>query len=307
MADHATPYRDAEAWLAERGVTREPIHVAPLPAAEDAPHRGAPHHRASPEAPEGADAADGAGAADATGGLDAGDGADATGGLDAGDGADATGGLDAADGAGAAAADDRPVGEVGVREARRLVGQADADAALAASERAVAASTAPGLEDNVAWAVAFIRRSTAGAPQAEGRLRDKLLERGHPESVTVLAMERARRERLVDDAAMAAALVDEKRRAGHAPARIRRDLRGRGFGDEVLDPLLAAAESEDQEAAAFALATERAAGLTGMATETAYRRVVGHVARRGYPEALARKVARAAVFSSREQERAAGR
>jgi hypothetical protein len=41
-------------------------------------------------------------------------------------------------------------------------------------------------------------------------------------------------------------------------------------------------------------------------TETAYRRVVGYVARRGYPEALARKVAREAVFASRDAQRAAG-
>jgi regulatory protein len=249
VADHATPYRDAEAWLAERGVTREPIHVATRPApAEASPRAGT----------EGTDA-------------------------------------------------DRPAGEVGAREARRLLGQAAIDAALVAGERAAAVPAATGLDDDVAQAVAFIRRSTAGAPQAAGRLRDKLIERGHPEQVVALALERARRERLVDDEAMAAALVDEKRRAGHAPARIRRDLRGRGFGDEVLDPLLATAEAEDQEAAAFALAAERAARLTGVVPETAYRRVVGHVTRRGYPEALARKVARAAVFSSREQERAAGR
>jgi regulatory protein len=268
VADHPAPrFRDAEAWLAERGVTREPIHVAIRPEPEDASSvtgsGGAGPDRPVREAA----------AREARGEVGA---------REAG-------------------------GEVGAREARRLLGQADLDASLAAAERDVAAPTAPGLEDDVARAVAFIRRSTAGAPQAEGRLHDKLLERGHPEQVVTLALERARRERLVDDHAMAAALVDEKRRAGHAPARIRRDLRGRGFRDEVLDPLLATAESEDQEAAAFALAAERAARLTGVAAETAYRRVVGHVTRRGYPEALARKVARTAVFSSREQERAAGR
>ena len=281
MADPAPAYRDAEAWLAQRGIAREPIHVAARPANADASPSASSDRRSADDVPGRAAAADGAGAAA---------------------GADLLPPDDAA-----AAGADRPAGEVGAREAHRLLGQADADAALVAGERAAAGGAAPGLEDDVARAVAFLRRSTAGAPQAEGRLRDKLLERGHPEQVVTLALERARRERLIDDTAMAAALVDEKRRAGHAPARIRRDLRGRGFADAVLDPLLAAAESEDQEAAAFAVAVERAARLTGTATETAYRRVVGHVARRGYPEALARKVARAAVFASREHERAAGR
>lgn len=282
MADRAAPYRDAEAWLAERGISREPIRVAAQPANADVSPPATLDRRPPREvlgragaAPDGAAAADGAGRSRPDDAV--------------------------------AAGTDRPAGEIGAREARRLWGQAGADAALVAAERDAAAGAAPGLEDDVARAVAFIRRSTAGAPQAEGRLRAKLLERGHPEQVVTLALERARRERLIDDAAMAAALVDEKRRLGHAPARIRRDLRARGFADEVLDPLLAGAESEDQEAAAFAVAAERAARLTGTATETAYRRVVGHVTRRGYPQALARKVARAAVFSSREHERTAGR
>jgi regulatory protein len=275
VADHATPYRDAEAWLAERGVIREPIDVASRQAEDVSPGVGS--DRADPDRPVGEVTA-----------------------------RESVGEIAARESAGEVGAR-AAIGEVGAREARRLLGQAGVDAALTVAERDAAAPAAPGLEHDVAQALAFIRRSTAGAPQAEGRLRDKLIERGHPEQVVTLALERARRERLVDDRAMAAALVDEKRRAGHAPARIRRDLRGRGFGDEILDPLLAMAESEDQEAAAFALAVERAAGLTGVAAETAYRRVVGHVTRRGYPEALARKVARGAVFSSREQERAAGR
>jgi regulatory protein len=120
------------------------------------------------------------------------------------------------------------------------------------------------------------------------------------------AMERARQERLVDDAAMVAALVEEARRKGHAPVRIRNDLRARGFGDELLDGALRSAETEDQEAAAFALAADKASGLTGLAAETAFRRVVAHVARRGYPEGLARKVSREAVFSARDAERTAG-
>lgn len=282
MAEPAPAYRDAEAWLAERGIAREPIRITdqPTTAAGSPPvaEDGQPPRDVPPGSPAEVEPPGAVGGVDPAGADDPGP-----------------------------ARDDRPAGEVGGREARRLLAQVEADAALVAAERDAAVATAPGLEDDVARAVAFLRRSTAGAPQAEGRLRDKLIDRGHPEQVVGLALERARRERLIDDAAMAAALVEEKRRAGHAPARIRRDLRGRGFGDEVLDPLLAAAESEDQEAAAFAVAADRAARLTGATPETAYRRVVGHVARRGYPEALARKVARAAVFSSREQERAAGR
>ncbi len=194
--------RDAEAWLAERGIEREPIRV-PLepPTPPDAP-RGpadpAPDGSAAPEAP------------------------------------------------GTRAPDTAPgAPPVGAREASRLAGQAAADAELVADEaRAHPDRQQPRLEDDVAEAMAFVRRSTSATPQSEGRVRSKLAERGWPSTVIDLALERAHRERLVDDPAMAAALVEERRAKGHAPARIRRDLRERGFDDDVLDAALGAAESE---------------------------------------------------------------
>jgi len=248
VAEDPQPFRDAERWLAERGVQREPLRITP-PAAPvtdppDATARGSAGHPGGPA--------------------------------------------------------------IGVREAAHLAAQSQAEQDAAAAERRAAPFASAGLEEDVARAVAFIRRSTAATPQAEGRIREKLLGRDVSERVVTLALERARRERLVDDEAMAAALVAEKRAAGHAPARIRRDLRQRGFVDETLDRALADAEREDPEAAAFAVAKERAARLTGVDTETAYRRIVGHVARRGYPEGLARKVSRQAVFDSRDPARTAG-
>lgn len=235
--------RDAEAWLAERGIRREPIQVR-LDPADGAP----PQEHAVPTAPA-----------------------------------------------------------AGAAEAERLARQAAADAELAAADaRAHPAPQRRRLEDDVAEAMAFVRRSTAATPQSEGRVRAKLTDRGWPTVVVEQALVGARRERLVDDAAMAAALVEERRAKGHAVARIRRDLRERGFEDDVLDRALAAAEAEDPQAAAFAVAREKADGLTGVATDVAFRRVAAFVARRGYPEGLARKVARDAVFATRDPERTAG-
>lgn len=249
MPEDPQPFRDAERWLAERGVQREPLRITP------------PSEGPATEDPE----------------MLPGD-----------------------------PAREPPVPAIGVREAAHLAQQSRSEHDAAEAEQRAAPSVADGLEEDVARAVAFIRRSTAATPQAEGRIREKLLGRDTSEPVVTLALERARRERLVDDEAMAAALVAEKRAAGHAPARIRRDLRQRGFSDDTLDRALADAEREDPEAAAFAVAQERAARLTGVDTETAYRRIVGHVTRRGYPEGLARKVSRQAVFDSRDPARTAG-
>jgi regulatory protein len=249
--DPDLPFRDAEAWLAERGVRREPIRLPPAPS-DPAPEPPATRPSADPTGPS-------------------------------------------------------VPPSLSVREADQLARQAAADDA---QRRADAAATPPPgqrhLEDDVAEAVAFVRRSTSTAPQAEGRLRAKLAARGMPDVVIDQALARARAERLVDDPAMAAAFVAERRRKGHAPARIRQDLAARGFDPTTVAAALADGADQDLEAAAFAVARERAAGLTGVPTETAFRRIVGHLGRRGYPEALARKVARQAVFRSRDDQRTAG-
>lgn len=235
--------RDAEAWLAERGIEREPIRVTPDPAGLPAePGRGTPTGP-PPSAREAAQLAQ--------------------------------------------------AGEV----------EAERRAAEAAATRPPPASS---LEDDVAEGLAFVRRSTATAPQSVGRLRRKLSERGTPAAAIDLVIERAHAERLVDDEAMAAALVEERRARGHAPTRLRTDLVARGFDADTIARALAPVEAEDQEAAAFAVARTKADRLTGVDAETAFRRTVGHVARRGYPEGLARKVARLAVDVSRDPARTAG-
>lgn len=170
----------------------------------------------------------------------------------------------------------------------------------------VAATKPSTLDDEVAEALSFVRDSTARAPQAEGRLRAKLATRGWSDQVIDETLTVARRVRLVDDAAMAAALVAEAAAKGHGPIRVRQDLRRRGFDPATIDAAVVSLEQQDQGAAAFAVAQHKASALTAVEPETAYRRVVGYVARRGYPEALARKVAREAVFTAQDADRIAG-
>lgn len=248
--------RDAEAWLAERGIRREPIRLTPT----EAEAAAATEDRSEPVVPD------------------------------------------------AASERARAGPDASAREVAQL-----ADAVAAESERrlAEAEATRPPpastLADDVAAGLAFVRRSTANAPQSVGRLRRKLADRDTPAAVIDLVIEGAHAERLVDDLAMATSLVDERRAKGHAPLRLRQDLAKRGFDPQLIDQVLAPVEAEDQEAAAFAVARDKASRLTGADAETALRRTVGHVARRGYPEGLARKVARQAVDVTRDPERAAGR
>ncbi len=285
------PFRDAEAWLAERGVRRDPLRVPTEP--PEPPDPGGPEPLAD-GAPAGGDPASGARSAATT---------DTAPGPDGGPPAPPHV-ADLSD-PGAAREDTPPMT---AREAARLAASS-ADETLRRTDEGLGGTSVsqPRLEDEVADAVSFVQRSTANTPQAEGRLTEKLRERGWGESVVEQAMERCRRIGLVDDAAMAAALVEEGRRKGHAPRRLRADLRRRGLGDDVIRKAMAGIENEDPEAAAFAVARDKARTLTGVDAETAFRRIVGHLARRGHPEALARKVARSAVFDARDAQRTAER
>lgn len=161
--------------------------------------------------------------------------------------------------------------------------------------------------DDADAALAFVRRSTSNAPQSEGRLRSKLADRGHDAVTIELALERARAQRLVDDDALLQALIAERRARGHADVRLRRDLRDRGFSGVQVDEALARWSDPDPAAAAFAVAREQAARHGGVDAETAVRRTVGALVRRGHGEALARKAARDAVYAAREGRASAER
>jgi regulatory protein len=274
-----TPFKDAEAWLAEQGVERNPLRV-PLepPAPPDAPEDSGPSADPAAAAPSSTPAADAA--------------------RPAGDAAEAEAPAGPGDAGGP---------PLSARDAARLA-QASADEAVRRADTAAAARRhdEPRLEDDVAEAAAFVRRSTANAPQAEARLAAKLRDRGYPDPVVEQALAQCRRSGIVDDVAMAEALVEEGRRKGHAPLRLRTDLRRRDLAPDAIEAALDRVRDEDPEAAAFALARAKAETLSGVAPETAFRRVVAHLARRGHPEGLARKVAREAVFTAREDERTAG-
>ncbi len=203
--------------------------------------------------------------------------------------------------------------ELGVERVPLVVAVPDEDegaderahVSLAEAERI--ATELPLDDEAVAAALATIVRSTNAAPASEGRLRARLLERGHDEHVVDEALRRAREQRFVDDVGLSTALVAEWQTSGHAPRRIRDSLRKRGFYEAVIERAVAPVEEQDQYAVAFDLAVTRAKALAHLDAETAYRRVVGFVARRGHGEGIARKAARDAVYDARADDRTQGR
>ncbi|MDX1511018.1 MAG: regulatory protein RecX [Nitriliruptorales bacterium] len=192
--------------------------------------------------------------------------------------------------------------DISLREAMRLASEAPTAAAVDPVADAVEES----LADEVARAMAYVRRATASTPMSEGRLRQRLAARDFSRPAIDRALDQARAQRHVDDEALARALAREGIAKGHAPSRVRRDLLKRDLAAGVIDDALDEAAPTDLEAAAFDLAQRKARSSRDAPPEAAFRRVVGHLARRGYSADLARRVARQVIFEDREPDRIAG-
>ncbi|HSJ43476.1 MAG TPA: regulatory protein RecX [Euzebyales bacterium] len=142
-------------------------------------------------------------------------------------------------------------------------------------------------------AVAFVLRATRAWPQTAAELRAKLSGRGHEATVIDAALTRGAELGAVDDAAFARAWVaDRGMIRGYSVARLRQELRRRQVPQPLIDDALAQLEDRDDIAVATELARTRAQRLPAtLAPEAVARRLLGFLARRGYPEALARRVA----------------
>lgn len=144
-----------------------------------------------------------------------------------------------------------------------------------------------------AAAVAFVLRSTKARPQTAAELRAKLDDRGYDSSVIDAAIAKATDLGAVDDGAFARAWVADRGLVrGYSVSRLRGELRRRRVPDPVIDDALAPLDERDDLAVATDLARQRAQRMpAALEPAVVARRLLGFLARRGYTEALARRVA----------------
>lgn len=127
---------------------------------------------------------------------------------------------------------------------------------------------------------------------AKAELRRKLTAKGVDPAAVDRAITRAVDAGYIDDTQFAADFSRHARdQRGWAPARTRMELRKRGVDREIAEIAVAEVFSEtDLLEQAIDLAHSRAARLTGD-RESRRRRLVGYLARRGYPTSVCRKAA----------------
>ncbi len=150
--------------------------------------------------------------------------------------------------------------------------------------------------DPVAVARAICLRLLAARPRSRAELVTALCQRGIPNDAVGAALDRLEDVGLVDDAAFAEVAVH----SGHTYRGLGRhalsaELRRRGISGEIARDAVAAVEPQDEERQARELVQRKLRSRTVSDETTTVRRIVGTLARKGYPEELALRVVREEV------------
>jgi len=133
-------------------------------------------------------------------------------------------------------------------------------------------------------------RLLAVRPRTRAELAAALRRRGIDDRVAAEVLERYHEVGMIDDAAFARAWVSSRHHSkGLARRALGSELRRRGVADETVGEALGELDPETEAATARALVERRLRTTTG-SPEAVLRRLVGMLARKGYPAGLAYRV-----------------
>jgi regulatory protein len=139
-------------------------------------------------------------------------------------------------------------------------------------------------------------RLLAQQPRTRAELAAALSERNVPGDAAEAVLARFDEVGLIDDAAFAAAWVETRHRGrGLGRGALARELRQRGVENELVQDALERLDPDTEEATARALVARKLGSSRGSPTPTRVRRLVGMLARKGYPPGLAVRLVREAL------------
>ena len=139
-------------------------------------------------------------------------------------------------------------------------------------------------------------RLLAARPRTRAELATALRRKGIADDVATEVLERYDEVGLIDDAAFARAWVSSRHHGrGLARRALANELRQRGVESEVVGEALEGLDADTEAATARAMVDRRLRTMGRVAPEAAYRRLVGMLARKGYPASVAYRVVRDAL------------
>ncbi len=139
-------------------------------------------------------------------------------------------------------------------------------------------------------------RQLAVRPRTRAELATALARRGIAPEVAVSVLDRYDEVGIIDDAAFARAWVSSRHHGrGLATRALANELRQRGVDKELADAALDELDPETEVATARDLVDRKLRGAGNAAPDALFRRMVGMLARKGYPPGLAIRVVKEAL------------
>ena len=156
-------------------------------------------------------------------------------------------------------------------------------------------------DDPEAVARLICLRQLTAAPRTRAQLAETLRRRGVPEDAAEAVLGRFTEVGLIDDATFASAWV-ESRHHGRGLGRraLAAELNQRGVDRDDIQAAVAKLSPETELATARALVERKLASTASLPAQVRLRRLVGMLARKGYPAGLAYRVVREALDQDRQ-------
>jgi regulatory protein len=133
-------------------------------------------------------------------------------------------------------------------------------------------------------------------PRSRAELAGILRRKGTPDDVAERVLDRLVEVGLLDDTAFAEMVVQSGHRHRSLGRRaLSAELRRKGVADDTAAEAVAAIDSDDEESAARGLVERKLRSMPALDEPARIRRLMGMLARRGYPQGLAYRVIRDAL------------
>jgi regulatory protein len=150
-------------------------------------------------------------------------------------------------------------------------------------------------------------RLLTAAPRTRAQLEQALRRDGVPPLAVESVLDRLARARVIDDAMFAQMWVESRHHSrGLARRALTAELRQRGVSEGDVRGAIAELSPEQEEEAARRLVAAKLAATRGRPLPARIRRLMGVLARRGYPAGLAYRIVREALEKERIDPAEAG-
>ena len=137
----------------------------------------------------------------------------------------------------------------------------------------------------------ILLRKLEAAPRTRSELETVLRKRNIPDEVTTAVLDRFTEVGLINDEEFAAAWVGSRQRGRKlAPRALADELRRKGVAPDTIAVALELISDDEVEAAGRTLVRKKLKSMTGVSRQTATRRLVSMLARKGYPSGLAYRI-----------------